>query len=115
MGTRSLHFLWLFGGQSLIKYDINSYFFVVATVFIRLMVCSVNILQSGGGGGGGGGLIREIKIPVHKLELKLQVGLCTRGGGGCNRGILRYMYMYNVLLLAKGIIVHNIYINFILS
>ena len=29
----------------------------------------------------GGGLIRETKLPMHKLELKMQGGLCARGGG----------------------------------
>ena len=51
----------------------------------------VSILQSGRGG-----LICETKLPMQELELKMQGGLCARGGG--NRGILRYnrngLYMY---------------------
>ena len=41
--------------------------------------------------GGGGGLIRETKVPMQELELKMQGGL-MREGGGRNRGILRYYY-----------------------
>ena len=33
-----------------------------------------------GGGGGGGGLMRGIKIPPHDFPLKMQGGLCVRGG-----------------------------------
>jgi uncharacterized protein YoxC len=47
---------------------------VVATVFIRLMVYNIYILQSGGW------LIHEIKLPMQELELKMQGGLCARGG-----------------------------------
>ena len=49
----------------------------VATVFIGLWT-----LQSGRGGG----LLRETKLPMQELELKVQRGLCTRGGRNC--GIL---------------------------
>ena len=31
-------------------------------------------------GGGGGGLMRGIKIPQYKFALKMQGGLCARGG-----------------------------------
>ena len=41
------------------------------------------ILQSGRGG-----LIRETKLPMQELELKMQGGLMREGGR--NRGILRY-------------------------
>ena len=37
---------------------------------------------------GGGGLIRETKVPMQELELKMQGGLMREGGR--NRGILRY-------------------------
>ena len=37
---------------------------------------------------GGGGLIRETKLPLQELELKMQGGLMREGGR--NRGILRY-------------------------
>ena len=30
--------------------------------------------------GGGGGLIRETKLPMQELELKMEGGLCARGG-----------------------------------
>ena len=33
-----------------------------------------------------GGLTRETKLPMQELELKMQGGLCARGG---NHGILR--------------------------
>ena len=36
-----------------------------------------------------GGLIRETKLPMQELELKMQGGLMREGGR--NRGILRYM------------------------
>ena len=39
---------------------------------------------------GGGGLIRETKIPVQKLWLKMGGGLIREGG--CIHGTLRYMY-----------------------
>ena len=46
-----------------------------------------SILQSGRGG-----LIREIKLPMQELELKMQGDLCAMGGGGGhNNGILRYV------------------------
>ena len=48
---------------------------VLATV---LIVCNVCILQSEGGGEGR--LICKIKLPMQKLELKMQGGLCARGG-----------------------------------
>ena len=48
---------------------------VVATVFTWLMVYNVYILQSGGG------LIRETKLPLQELELKIQEGLMCEGGG----------------------------------
>ena len=32
-------------------------------------------------GGGGGGLIRETKLPVQELKLKMQRGLMREGGG----------------------------------
>ena len=38
----------------------------------------------------GGGLIREIKLPMQELELKMQGGGLMREGGR-NRGILRYL------------------------
>ena len=38
---------------------------------------------------GGGGLIRETKVPMQELELKMEGGLMREGG--CNRGILRYI------------------------
>ena len=38
-----------------------------------------------------GGLIRETKLPMQELELKMQGGLCARGGGR-NHGILRYIH-----------------------
>ena len=37
----------------------------------------------------GGGLIRETKVPMQELELKMQGGLMREGGR--NRGILRYI------------------------
>ena len=46
----------------------------------------VSILQSGKGGG----LISETKLPMQKLELKMQGGLMREGGR--NRGILRYFH-----------------------
>ena len=49
---------------------------VVATVFTWLMVCNVYILLSVRGDL----RIRETKLPMHELELKVQGGLCTRGG-----------------------------------
>ena len=53
----------------------------VSTVFIDLWTPSYN--QEGV-------LIRETKLPMQELELKMQGGLCARGGR--NHGILRYMY-----------------------
>ena len=44
----------------------------VATVFIDLWTPFYSQ--------GGGGLIRETKLPMQELELKMQGGLCTRGG-----------------------------------
>ena len=41
----------------------------------------------------GGGLIRETKVPMQELELKMEGGLMREGGR--NRGILRYMYRNN--------------------
>ena len=41
---------------------------------------------------GGGGLIRETKLPMQELELKMQGGLMREGGR--NREILRYLYVY---------------------
>ena len=40
---------------------------------------------------GGGGLIRETKVPMQELELKMEGGLMREGGR--NRGILRYMHV----------------------
>ena len=44
-----------------------------------------SILQSGGG------LIRETKVPMQELELKMEGGLMREGGR--NRGILRYIQL----------------------
>ena len=41
----------------------------------------------------GGGLIRETKLPMQELELKMQGGLMREGGR--NRGILRYCSRYH--------------------
>ena len=54
----------------------------VATVFVDLCQIMGSILQSGRGG-----LIRETKVPMQELELKMQGGLMREGGR--NRGILR--------------------------
>ena len=51
---------------------------------------------------GGGGLIRETKVPMQELELKMQGGLMREGGR--NRGILRYS-----LNVAKSVSVYAIY------
>ena len=64
MGARYLHFLWLFGGQNSLA---------VATVFVDLWAPFYSQ-------GGGGGLIRETKVPMQELELKMEGGLCARGG-----------------------------------
>ena len=56
----------------------------VATVFVDLWAPFYSQ--------GGGGLIREIKVPMQELELKMQGGGLMREGGR-NRGILRY---YNI-------------------
>ncbi|MCG8624648.1 MAG: hypothetical protein MJE68_21965 [Proteobacteria bacterium] len=42
---------------------------------------------------GGGGLIRETKLPMQELELKMQGGLMREGGR--NRGILWYINCYH--------------------
>ena len=49
-----------------------------------------SILQSGRGG-----LIRETKLPMQELELKMQGGL-MREGGGVIAGFYG-IYMYNVI------------------
>ena len=45
-----------------------------------------SILQSGRGRG----LMRETKVPMQELELKMEGGLMREGGR--NRGILRYLH-----------------------
>ena len=52
------------------------------------MDSNIYILQQGGG------LIRETKLPMQKLQLKLQGGLCARGG--CICGIVRYLSFPNL-------------------
>ena len=52
----------------------------VATVFVDLWAPFYSQ--------GGGGLIRETKVPMQELELKMEGGLMREGGR--NRGILRY-------------------------
>ena len=54
----------------------------VATVFIDLLTPFYSQ---------GGGLIRETKLPMQELELKMEGGGLMHEGGR-NRGILRYMY-----------------------
>ena len=41
----------------------------------------------------GGGLIREIKLPMQKIELKVQGEGLMCEGGGRNCGILQYYYL----------------------
>ena len=55
----------------------------VATVFIGLWTFYIYCQ-------GGGGLIRETKLPMQELELKMQGGLIHEGGGH-NCGILQYI------------------------
>jgi hypothetical protein len=47
----------------------------VATVFIGLWTLIPTIYS-----GEGGGFICETKIPMQELELKMEGGLCARGG-----------------------------------
>ena len=48
--------------------------YAVATVFNWLADSNIYTSQSKRGG-----FIPETKLPMHKLELKVQEGLCTRG------------------------------------
>ena len=63
---------------------------VVATVFVDLWAPFYSQ--------GEGGLIRETKVPMQELELKMEGGLCTRGGR--NRGILWYSIFKHLLCLS---------------
>jgi hypothetical protein len=66
---------------------------VVATVFIGLWTPISTFYSQRMGGG----LIHETKIPMQELELKMEGGLCARGGviagfyGTCIVQILRHM------------------------
>ena len=46
----------------------------------------MSLLLGGGGGGVGGDFMRRIKIPQQDFALKMQGGLCARGGGGIFAG-----------------------------
>ena len=56
-----------------------------------------SILQSGRGG-----LIRETKLPMQELELKMEGGLMREGGR--NRGILRYMHFQWSVIFATELL-----------
>ena len=51
----------------------------VATVFVGLWTLDIYILLLAGGGGGVG-ITHETKLPMLELELRMQGGLCARGG-----------------------------------
>ena len=82
---RPSYFLWLFGRENdKVRHNMTQIasWLAVATVFIDLWTLFYSQ-------GGGPGLIREIKLPMQELELKMQGGLIREGGGGRNHGILR--------------------------
>ena len=58
---------------------------VVATIFIRLIVSTISQRR-----GGELIIIRETKLPMQELELKVQ-GAYARGGRNC--GIFQYRYV----------------------
>ena len=60
----------------------------VATVFVDLWASFYSQ--------GGGGLIRETKVPMQELELKMEGGVYARGGRNC--GILRYYAVNNLVV-----------------